>query len=61
MEWLTDPLAKFIVWSFDTFLVPLQNMPNTAFIILGFVGLLYWLRIQSKLNAKAAQDPDQIK
>lgn len=61
MEWLTEPLAQFITWSFDTLLVPMQNMPNVAFILLGFFGLFSWLRIQTKLSAKAANNPDQIK
>lgn len=61
MQWLTDPLAEFIVWSFDTFLVPLGNMPNNIFLALGFFGLIYWLRMQAKLSQKAANDPNQIK
>ena len=61
MEWLTTPLAEFITWSFDTLLVPLQNTPNNIFIVLGFVGLLFWLKTQSKLSKKAANDPNQLK
>jgi hypothetical protein len=61
MEWLTNPLADFFVWSFDTFLVPFENLPNLAFLILGFVGLFYWLNFQAKMNKKADENPNQIK
>lgn len=61
MEWLTTPLADFIVWTFETFLEPMKNMPNTAFLLLGFVGLFYWLNLQAKYNKQAEQNPNQIK
>ncbi|MFP5471461.1 MAG: hypothetical protein ACLGGV_07675 [Bacteroidia bacterium] len=61
MEWLTDPLADFFVWSFDTLLVPFENMPNWAFLTLGFVGLLFWLNKQANFNNEAKENPNQIK
>lgn len=61
MQWLTDPLGDFFVWSFDTFLVPFGNMPNLAFLIIGFVGLFYWLRLQAKWNKQADENSNQIK
>lgn len=32
------------------------NMFNWACIVLGFVGLFYWLRLQKRYNQKAAQN-----
>jgi hypothetical protein len=37
------------------------DLVNYSLIVLGFVGLFYWLNIQKKLNDKAANNPDQIK
>jgi hypothetical protein len=34
---------------------------NWTLIILGFVGMFYWLNWQKKFNDKAAKDPNQIK
>ncbi len=57
MEYIVFPLGHFIVWTFDTLLVPIGEMgianPNNLFIVLGFVGLFYWLLQQHKFNKKA--------
>jgi len=50
------PLAQFIEWTFNTVLVPMSNGFNWAVIAIGAVGLVFWLRLQGKYNAKAAQD-----
>lgn len=39
----------------------LTFIANTGIVLLGFVGLFYWLNIQRKLNAKAENDPNQLK
>lgn len=39
----------------------LTGIMNKAVILLGFVGLFYWLNWQRKFNAKAASDPNQRK
>jgi len=69
MDWLAYPLAKIIVWTFDTFLVPIgeidilgiAGLPNFLFLALGFVLVAIWLKMQAKYNAEAAANPDQIK
>jgi len=61
MEWLTTPLADLLVWTFETFLEPAGNLPNTLFTLLGFGGLFYWLNLQSKYNKKAEQESNQLK
>ncbi len=37
------------------------DIVNWLIILLGFFGLFYWLNIQRKLNAKAENDPNQLK
>lgn len=44
-------------WFYDN----VGNIFNYSLIVLGFIGLFYWLNIQRKLNDKAANDPNQIK
>ena len=50
------PLAQFVEWTFNTFLLPISDGFNWAVIGLGLVGLVFWLRLQSKYNARAEQD-----
>jgi len=49
-------LAQFVEWTFNTFLLPISDGFNWAVIGLGLVGLAFWLRLQSKYNARAEQD-----
>jgi uncharacterized membrane protein len=37
------------------------NIFNYSVIVLGFIGLFYWLNLQKKMNDKAAKDPNQLK
>ena len=46
-------LGDFFYWLFENTLEPLGNLPNNAFILLGFVGLFIWLKMQGKFNAEA--------
>jgi len=60
MEYLVGPIASLITSSFDNLLVPIGELggllnPNTIFTLLGFVGLGYWLYIQTKYNKTAEQ------
>lgn len=34
---------------------------NYAIIVLGFIGLFYWLNWQRKFNSQAENDPNQLK
>ena len=61
MQYLTGPIAALIKWTFDFLLVPIGDLPgllnpNNIFLVLGFIGLIYWLRLQGKYNKKAAQE-----
>ncbi|MCB9360562.1 MAG: hypothetical protein H6587_08250 [Flavobacteriales bacterium] len=48
--WLGD-----ISYAFFGVFEKLENLPNYIFIVLGFVGLLYWLNLQKKYNKKAQE------
>lgn len=46
-------LGDFFYWIFETTLEPLGNLPNMAFLGLGLVGLLIWLKMQKDFDKKA--------
>ena len=46
-------LGDIFYWLFENTLEPLGNMPNDAFLLLGFVGLFVWLKMQKKFNEEA--------
>ena len=46
-------IGELLTWTFDTVLVPLGQLPNYAFIALGFFGLFLWISMQQKYNKKA--------
>ena len=48
----------------DYLFIPFEmvgNIINFSFIVLGFVGLFYWLNMQKKFNQQAADNKDQLK
>ena len=53
-------VAKFIEWTFETLLVPMSSTFNSAVILLGIVGLLFWLRLQKKYTQNAEQNGDLV-
>lgn len=53
-------IGDLLTWTFGIFEV-IGNTFNYSVIVLGFVGLFYWLNLQRKFNAQAASNPDQIK
>ena len=54
-------LGDFILWTTEILFENVGNMFNTAVILLGFVGLFYWLNVQRKFNNEALSNPDQLK
>lgn len=44
-------------WFYDN----IGDIANWSFIVLGFFGFFYWMRIQKRLNDQAANNPNQIK
>jgi hypothetical protein len=53
-------IAGFLQWTFGIFEI-IGNGFNYAVIVLGFIGLFYWLNLQKKFNAEAESNPNQIK
>jgi len=61
MQYILDPIAFIIKWSFDHILVPIGDLPNIInpnyiFLFIGFIGLFYWLNLQNKYNKKADRE-----
>ncbi len=61
MDALVYILRDIFVFLFENTLEPLGDLPNLIFLILLFVGLFVWLKMQAKYNAEAEANPDQIK
>lgn len=53
-------ISDLIRWTFGLY-ENVGNIFNYAVIVLGFVGLFYWLNCQKKFNEKAKNDPNQLK
>jgi len=53
-------IADFLQWTFG-FFEWVGNGFNDILLLLGFVGLFYWLNIQKKLNQNAENNPNQNK
>ena len=53
-------LADLFQWTFQIFEV-IGNSFNYSVIVLGFIGLFYWLNYQAKFNKQAKNNPNQIK
>lgn len=60
MDWLVYPIGDFLVWSFGILEV-LDNLPNNIFIIIGFILMFVWLKMQAGFNKEAANNPSQLK
>ena len=54
-------VGDFILWTTEIVYENIGNLFNDAMIILGFIGLFIWLRIQHKYNQEAANNPNQLK
>jgi hypothetical protein len=54
-------IGDFILWTTELLFHNVGNLFNDAMIILGFIGLFIWLRIQYRFNKAAENNPDQLK
>ena len=54
-------LGHFFQDVFEMTLVPLGNIPNILFTLLGFGLLGWWMKLQKKYNDQAAADSKQLK
>jgi len=55
MQQISFAIGHFLEWSFQI-LSFMGWLPVTGIAILLFVGLVYWLNLQGKYNAKAKRD-----
>lgn len=53
-------IADFLTWTLSIF-DSIGNVFNYGCIVLGFIGLFYWLNLQRKFNAEAENNAGQIK
>lgn len=53
-------IGDFLQWTF-LFFDNVGDIFNWSLVVLGFVGLFYWLNYQRKFNDQAANDPNQLK
>ena len=56
-----EAIGDFLLWSTSSVYDNIGNTFNNALIVLGFIGLFYWLNLQRKFNAEAENNPDQFK
>lgn len=63
LDGLFRGIGDILTWTFnflqDDFGLP--SLMNTGVILLGFVGLFYWLNWQRKFNAEAENNSDVLK
>ncbi|RYM33951.1 hypothetical protein ERX46_08270 [Brumimicrobium glaciale] len=58
---LVVELGDWTLWTTELLFETVGNVFNYAVIVLGFVGLFIWLRLQAKYNRQAANDPNKLK
>ena len=61
MQYLLDPIAFILKWTFDYILVPIGELPNIInpnyiFIYIGFIGFFFWMYTQHQYDKKAKRD-----
>lgn len=56
-----EGLGDAILWTTDVVYENVGNGFNNLLIVVGFIGLFYWLNYQRKFNAQAKSDPNQLK
>ena len=56
-----EGLGEFLLWTTSILFENIGNLFNNAMIVLGFIGLFYWLNLQKKFNQEAKNNPNQIK
>lgn len=56
-----ETIGDIILGSTSIVFDNIGNLFNNGAIVLGFIGLFYWLNLQRKCNREAENNPDQIK
>ncbi len=49
-------IGDFLTWTFENLLETAGQKPNILFILIGFVGMFLWLKMQADYNRKAKQN-----
>ncbi len=57
---IVNPLGEFMTATFEYIIEPFGDAFNFAIIVLGFVGLFYWLVSQKKYTDKARSNGETI-
>ncbi|MGB0422893.1 MAG: hypothetical protein ACPGED_01165 [Flavobacteriales bacterium] len=60
MNELFYSVAHIVEDSFVLLLEPIGNMFNYLVIVLGLIGLVFWLRLQKKYTKKAIENGDLV-
>lgn len=58
---LVEATGEGLLWTTELLFENVGNVFNYAVIVLGFVGLFIWLRLQAKYNKEADADPTKIR
>ncbi|WP_107039554.1 hypothetical protein [Brumimicrobium mesophilum] len=58
---LVYELGEGLLWTTELLFEVVGNIFNYGVIVLGFIGLFIWLRLQAKYNREAANDPTKFK
>ena len=58
---LVNATGDGLLWTTSALFENIGNVFNFAVIVLGFVGLFIWLRLQAKYNREADADPTKIR
>jgi len=53
---IINPIGELLTASFEYIIEPLADFINLGAIALGFIGMLYWLSLQTKLTNKAKKE-----
>jgi len=56
-----ETIGDIILGSTSIVFDNIGNLFNNGAIVLGFIGLFYWLNLQRKYNKEAENNPDQLK
>lgn len=56
-----EGLGEFLLWTTSILFENVGNIFNNAMIVLGFIGLFFWLNVQKKFNQEAKNNSNQIK
>ncbi|PKR81947.1 hypothetical protein CW751_01010 [Brumimicrobium salinarum] len=58
---IVEATGDGLLWTTEILFENVGNIFNYGVIVLGFVGLFIWLRLQAKYNREAANNPQKFK